>query len=115
MEGGPEESAQAVLRAQQARPADDRLLRRERSDAAEGVLLEKHPGAGVRLLVNGRRLRKERERESETVYHGRGLTKESSELRFGDATHIRVKIPLIIINILLMTKVTRNMRSFERP
>lgn len=89
-----------MLRTQQARPADDRLFRRESVDAAEGVLLEEHPGVGVRLLV-----KKRRGKESETVYHGRGLTKESSELRFGDAIHIRVKILQLIINILIMAKV----------
>lgn len=52
LEGGPEEGAQAVLRAEQARSTDDRLLRRERFHSVEGFVLEEHSSDRVRLFLN---------------------------------------------------------------
>lgn len=91
VEGGSQESAEAVLRAQQAQPADGRLLRREEAFGAAGILLAQHYSGGVRVLLRAAEETDggKGEEKSETVYHRRGLTKESSELWFGAAACVR--------------------------
>lgn len=99
MEGKSKTRAETVLRAQQTSGADNPLLRRERSDETAGVLLEEHTGVGVRLFV--RRTKKKSGKK-----HGpperRGLTKESSELRFGGAAHARTVIGLEALTIIII-------------